>query len=37
MTALVVVETILLVLLSVLVVGLLRSHAEILRRPTSAA
>ena len=32
MTALVVVETILLVLLSVLVVGLLRSHAEILRR-----
>jgi hypothetical protein len=32
MTALVVVETMLLVLLSVLVVGLLRSHAEILRR-----
>jgi hypothetical protein len=31
-TALVVVETMLLVLLSVLVVGLLRSHAEILRR-----
>ena len=32
MTALVAVETILLVLLSVLVAGLLRSHAEILRR-----
>ena len=32
MTALVVVETLLLVLLSVLVAGLLRSHAEILRR-----
>jgi hypothetical protein len=32
MTALVTVETVLLVLLSVLVVGLLRSHAEILRR-----
>ena len=32
MTALVVVETMLLVLLAVLVVGLLRSHAEILRR-----
>jgi hypothetical protein len=32
MTALIVVETLLLVLLSVLVAGLLRSHAEILRR-----
>src|SRR6185436_19479085 len=32
MTALVAVETILLVLLAVLVAGLLRSHAEILRR-----
>jgi hypothetical protein len=36
MTALVVVETMLLVLLAVLVVGLLRSHAEILRRLESA-
>ena len=32
MTALVSVETVLLVLLIVLVVGLLRSHAELLRR-----
>jgi len=32
MTALVVVETVLLVLVSLLVAGLLRSHAEILRR-----